>query len=163
MSSATSLLPRLCRTCGKSSRETVFPAMSKHLCTVCKDGARTARAGRIEARGPRVAEAVREDDGRCNEKHIRWIKRLPCAVRGHDCQGPVTAHHVRRNTDGGTGLKPSDKWTVPLCDGLHGAVEGHHQEGDRIGWLSFEAQYGVDLRALAIKLAAASPHLKGTN
>lgn len=155
------LLPRICRVCGRTSREAAFPPMSKHLCHACKAASRIARELRIEARGPRVAETVREDDGRCNEQHIRWIKRLPCAVRGHDCRGLVTAHHVRRNTDGGTGLKPSDKWTVPLCDGFHGAVEGHHQEGDRIGWISFEDKYGVDLRALAIKLAAASPYLKG--
>jgi hypothetical protein len=44
--------------------------------------------------------------------------------------------------------------------GGDGAVEGHHQEGDRIGWVSFERKYDTDLRALAIRLAEQSPHIK---
>lgn len=154
------LLPRLCRTCGKSSRETRFDPMSKHLCTACKDGARTARADRIEARGPRVAEAVREDDSRSNERHLAWIRRCPCAVRNADCEGPVVPHHVRRETDGGAGMKPSDRWAVPLC------AFGHHNGGPKsghvIGWETFELENKIDLRPLAIKLAAASPHLKSS-
>lgn len=152
--SVTAILPRLCRTCGKSSREVSFPTMSKHLCTACKDGARTARAERIEARGPRVADAVREDAG-SSPKHLAWIRRLPCAVRGSDCQGPVHAHHVRSAANSGTGMKPADRFTIPVC-------ARHHDEGHRTGWISFESKYGISLHNLATKLAAASPHLKGT-
>lgn len=150
----TALLPRLCRSCGKSSRETAFPTMSKHLCTTCKEASRTARADRIVARGPRVAETVREDAGDC-PKHLAWVRRLPCAVRGSDCQGPVHAHHVRDQSGGGTGLKPADRWAVPLCGG-----PGHHGELHQNGARTFEAKYQIDLRSLAVKLAAASPHIK---
>jgi hypothetical protein len=52
-------------------------------------------------------------------------------------------------------MKPADRFTIPVC--AH-----HHDTGHRIGWISFEAQYGIDLGALANRLAAASPHMKGT-
>lgn len=65
----------------------------------------------------------------------------------------IVAHHVRRNTDGGTSMKPSDRWAVPMCD-------CHHKEGDRIGWLTFEAKYDVDLRAQALRLSTIPPNLR---
>jgi hypothetical protein len=63
----------------------------------------------------------------------------------------VEAHHVRVGTDGGIGLKPSDWWCVPIC-------LQHHREHDALGWQSFEAKHGIDLRFLASDLAAKSPH-----
>lgn len=48
-------------------------------------------------------------------------------------------------------MKPSDLWTVPMCNSHH--VESH--EGER----TFEAKYKVDLRAIAATLAAASPYI----
>jgi hypothetical protein len=51
-------------------------------------------------------------------------------------------------------MKPPDRLTVPLC-------ATHHGEFDVIGVQTFEAQYSVDLRSLAGKLAALSPHLRG--
>jgi hypothetical protein len=51
------------------------------------------------------------------------------------------------------GLKPADRWAVPLC-GVH------HAGGHRTGWITFEAKYNVDLRWLAQELAAMSPHLR---
>lgn len=155
-------IQRFCKSCHRS--DVRFPSKTAPRCTSCANLHNGARAERLSIlRPPPIAGEPEQDpdpEGRLNPAHIKWIKSLSCAVKGHDCRGPVTAHHVRRNTDGGTALKPSDKWTVPLCDGIHGAVEGHHQEGDRIGWLSFEQQYNIDLRALAIRLAEASPHIQ---
>lgn len=63
------------------------------------------------------------------------------------------AAHVRRGTDGGSSLKPSDRWTFPCCD-------AHHREQHRIGEISFEAKYALDLKAIASMLAIMSPYLK---
>lgn len=145
---------KVCRGCNRSSREVRFDPMSKHRCTQCADDQRQRRAVRIEARGPRVAEAVRDPDPGENKKHLAWIRRQFCAVHGPDCRGPIEAHHVRRETDGGGSLLPSDRWAIPLCH-FH-----HLEDGHRHGWVTFEQKHGIDLRALAVRLAAASPHIK---
>ena len=56
------------------------------------------------------------------------------------------------NTDSGTSLKPSDIWTISLC-------EYHHREQHRIGELRFERKDSMDLVALAKEFAQRSPHL----
>lgn len=145
------VLPLLCRGCGKSSREVRFA--SKHECIECSGARKRDRADRIAARGPRLVSVREPDAGNC-PSHLAWIRKMPCAVRGHDCRGPVHAHHVRENSGGGTSMKPSDAWAVPLCG------EGHHAELHRIGAQSFAAKHDIDLRALAIRLASLSPHIK---
>jgi len=77
--------------------------------------------------------------------HLDFIRSLPCAVAGCT-NGPIEAAHVRRGTDGGTALKPSDIWTIPVC-------HFHHAEVHRIGEAAFARQTGIDLRALAAELA----------
>jgi hypothetical protein len=62
----------------------------------------------------------------------------------------IQAAHVRRNTDGGTALKPHDKWCVPLC-------MKHHSEQHRAD-LTFEAKHQIDTREKALEYAAKSPH-----
>jgi hypothetical protein len=49
------------------------------------------------------------------------------------------------------GIKPSDKWTVSLC-------QLHHQEQHQIGQRQFEERYQIDLAALAQEFARRSPH-----
>ena len=71
--------------------------------------------------------------------HLKWVREHACCVPG--CHGrPIEAAHVRTGTDGGTGQKPSDFWTVPLCGTVFGAgvAEGHHAEQHRIGEPAFE-------------------------
>jgi hypothetical protein len=63
---------------------------------------------------------------------------------------PIECAHVRTGTDGGAGLKPSDKWSVSLCT-------FHHREQHRIGEKAFEVRYSIDLRALAKEFARRSP------
>jgi hypothetical protein len=58
---------------------------------------------------------------------------------------------VRKGTDGGQGLKPSDRWAISLC-------REHHAEQHRIGETAFEKRYGFDLLALAQEFARRSPH-----
>ncbi len=50
-------------------------------------------------------------------------------------------------------MKPPDSACVPLCRACHGVL---HQIGQR----SFDAQHGIDLKALAAALWARSPHQK---
>lgn len=144
------VLPSLCRGCGKSSREVRFA--SKHECLACAGDRKQARAERIAARGPRLV-SVREPDPNSNPRHLAWIRSQPCAVLRLSCSKVMHAHHVRSAATAGTGMKPSDADTVPLCS-------THHDEFHRIGVISFRDKYGVDLRSLAIRLAAMSPHIK---
>lgn len=77
---------------------------------------------------------------------------MPCLLMSSECVGRTHAHHHRKGTDGGMGLKPSDRNAVNLC-------MRHHSEGHTIGWKAFEAKHKVDLGAEAIRLANLSPHL----
>ena len=60
-------------------------------------------------------------------KYLRWLPR-----EGHGrCEscgaqdGTVIAAHVRFGTDGGTGMKPSDYYTVALCARCHADQEAN--------------------------------------
>jgi hypothetical protein len=66
-------------------------------------------------------------------------------------QLPVECAHVRLGTDGGIGLKPSDCWSISLC-------QTHHAEQHRIGEAAFEVKHSLDLVAIAREFARASPH-----
>ena len=82
--------------------------------------------------------------------HRAWVRRHHCCVPG--CLiVPIECAHVRTGTDGGTGLKPSDRWSVSLCS-------AHHAQQHRLGERQFERRYRLDLRALAIAFALRSPH-----
>ena len=82
--------------------------------------------------------------------HRAWVRRHHCCVPGCLCI-PIECAHVRTGTNGGIGLKPSDRWTVSLCS-------AHHAEQHRIGERRFEQRYALDLLALAKSFAARSPH-----
>jgi hypothetical protein len=60
---------------------------------------------------------------------------------------------VRCGTDGGLGLKPSDKWTISLC-------QFHHLQQHEIGEPAFEARHDFDLIELAQEFARRSPFLR---
>lgn len=51
-----------------------------------------------------------------NKAHLQFVSSLPCVIcRKNECE----AAHIRKGTDGGIGLKPSDCYVVPLCRGCH--------------------------------------------
>ena len=94
-------------------------------------------------------QSGKKDAGKRSPAHRAW-------VRGHACSacGSTTAiecAHVREGTDGGIGMKPSDRWTVSLCRDCH--TEQH-----RIGEGPFERGAGINLKALAAEFFAKSPH-----
>jgi hypothetical protein len=84
--------------------------------------------------------------------HRAWVRRHRCSVRG--CRNlPIECAHVRNGTDGGLGLKPSDQWTISLC-------QFHHLEQHEIGEEPFELQYDLNLHELAREFARRSPYLQ---
>jgi hypothetical protein len=87
---------------------------------------------------------------RCCAAHRNWVRKHHCCVPG--CKRtPIECAHVRLGTDGGAGLKPSDRWAISLC--AH-----HHREQHSIGEASFEREHGIALKALAEEFARQSPH-----
>jgi hypothetical protein len=144
---------KVCRTCGRTSAQVSFPRLSTSTCTPCDSERKQARNSRISARGARVvpmlppSRSVKE-----NPKHLAWVRLQPCAVHQLFCDGPVQAHHVRSAGSAGTGCKPADSATVPLC-------AAHHAELHRNGAQTFDAEHGVCLRDLAKQMAERSPHV----
>lgn len=74
--------------------------------------------------------------------HFERLRASPCSVAKCLNSYRSLVHHERRGTGGGTGLKPPPQHCLPLCG-------FHHEEGHQIGWQTFEARYGVDLREVA--------------
>lgn len=84
--------------------------------------------------------------------HRAWVRRHHCCVSG--CASlEIECAHVRGGTDGGIGLKPSDRWCISLC-------RKHHAEQHRIGEAAFATQYDLDLIAIAEEFAKRSRHLR---
>lgn len=84
--------------------------------------------------------------------HLKWIRGHECAIASkHDCAGRIEAAHVRSGTDGGLGVKPSDYWTLPLCS------DAHRRQHD-IGEKQFEREFEINMKDIAKRFAAASPH-----
>lgn len=81
--------------------------------------------------------------------HLKWIRQQPCCVPGCEWRGIIHAHHIRTAANSGTGMKPPDRDTVPMCG-------PHHRHGHLVGWRTFEARSRIDLAALAKDYAALS-------
>lgn len=78
--------------------------------------------------------------------HLAWIRQQECCVPGCERRAPhavIEAAHIRRASNSGTGIKPSDRFCVPLC-------ADHHAESHR-GERTFERKYGIDLMAMAVE------------
>jgi hypothetical protein len=98
----------------------------------------------------RITRPRRVQENRSCPAHRAWVRRHHCVVPGCE-ELPIECAHVRSGTDGGTGLKPSDRWAVSLC-------RNHHAEQHRIGEIQFEARYGLELLEIAQEFARRSPH-----
>jgi hypothetical protein len=84
--------------------------------------------------------------------HLAFVRshECLCSTKAHLCTAPTEAAHVRIGTDGGTSMKPSDCFCVPLCS-------DHHREQHSIGEASFAAKYRLNLLAFASTLWRTSP------
>jgi hypothetical protein len=87
--------------------------------------------------------------------HQQWVRGFACVGCGQmpgDKANPIQAAHVRLGTNGGTALKPSDRWLVSLCTKCH--LFTQHAKGER----SFWARLNIDPKAKAEEFARKSPH-----
>ena len=83
-----------------------------------------------------------------SSSHLALIRRLPCLSCDTDPTGE--AAHLRSSGLGksitGVGIKPDDKWTLPLCHTCH--MRQHE-----IGETEFWAELGINPFLIAAKLA----------
>jgi hypothetical protein len=86
--------------------------------------------------------------------HLQFVRLHDCCASGKtpnmECAGRIEAAHVRTGTDGGTSMKPSDRYTIPLCS-------CHHHYQHQIGEAEFERKTGLKMRLIADALWANSP------
>ncbi len=54
-----------------------------------------------------------------SKKYLDFIKSKPCFL----CDEEAEPHHERRFADGGTALKPSDVYAVPVCRECHDKLQ----------------------------------------
>lgn len=92
----------------------------------------------------------RADQGRRSPAHRAWVRGFACSVPGCTAM-PIECAHVRVGTDGGVGMKPSDRWVISLC-------RDHHAEQHQRGEQSFEQAHRINMKALAREFFARSPH-----
>lgn len=86
-----------------------------------------------------------------SRSHLSYIRALPCVGCGRP--GPSEAAHIRKGTDGGMALRPSDRWTTPLCRICH---RRQHEVGEVV----FFGALGVDAHALAERLWRVSGNIE---
>lgn len=58
------------------------------------------------------------------QKKLAWIRKLECCMPHVQCTDTEAAH-VRTAVNSGTGCKPDDKYTIPLCSACH-AIQHQH-------------------------------------
>jgi hypothetical protein len=90
-----------------------------------------------------VARRKSKPDLRRWVHHLAFVRQLPCVACGK--APPSEAAHVRTGTDGGVGVKPGDRYAVPLCAACH--AKQH-----RIGELTFWSALRIDPINVALRL-----------
>lgn len=93
-----------------------------------------------------VLRPKREKNPRRQPEHLAFLRKLPCLACGKSA--PSEAAHIRLGTDGAMGVKPSDRFSVPLCPGPSGCHATQH----RIGEATFWSDAGLDPTPVAERL-----------
>ena len=94
-------------------------------------------------------ESGKKDAGKRSPAHRAWVRGHACCACGS--VSAIECAHVREGTDGGIGMKPSDRWTVSLCSECH---RKQHQLGEG----TFSRLHKINLKALAEEFFRKSPH-----
>ena len=98
-----------------------------------------------------VARPKPKPDLRRRAQHLAFMRQLSCVACGK--AAPSEAAHVRSGSDGATGMKPSDRHSVPLCSSCHAL---QHQFGE----LTFWSTLRIDPLNVAFSLWAVSGDMK---
>jgi hypothetical protein len=98
-----------------------------------------------------VARSKPAPNFRRRMQHLAFVRQLPCVACGK--AAPSDAAHVRTGTDGGLGMKPGDRYAVPLCTTCH--AKQH-----RIGELTFWSALRIDPLNVAMRLWTISADIK---
>jgi hypothetical protein len=94
-------------------------------------------------------QSGKKDAGKRSPGHRKWVRGHACCACGS--MTAIECAHVRGGTDGGMGIKPSDKWCISLCKTCH--TDQH-----RVGEEAFEFIHKIDMKALAAQFFRRSPH-----
>jgi hypothetical protein len=97
-----------------------------------------------------MARAKPKPDRRRRARHLAFVRQLACVACGK--AAPSEAAHVRSGSDGGAGMKPSDRYSVSLCASCH---ELQH----RFGELRFWTVLRIDPLNVALRLWTVSGDL----
>src|SRR5215510_6426898 len=84
---------------------------------------------------------------RSKATHLAFVRQLSCVACGK--AAPSEAAHVRTGTDSGVGMKPGDRYAVPLCSGCHARQH-------RVGELTFWSALRIDPYNVALRLWSVS-------
>lgn len=82
------------------------------------------------------------------KRHMARIAEMPCLV----CGRQATVHHVTASIHGGR-FSRSDMLVVPLCPVHHQVQHGPRESVEALGHGGFYRTYGIDLEAVAKRLA----------
>ena len=99
----------------------------------------------------RVARSKPKPEFRRRAQHLAFVRQLSCVACGK--AAPSEAAHVRSGTDGGAGIKPSDRYSISLCTSCH---ELQH----RFGELRFWSVLRIDPLNVALRLWTVSGDLE---
>jgi hypothetical protein len=94
-------------------------------------------------------DSGKKDVGKRSPAHRAFVRSHACSACGS--LTAIECAHVRVGTDGGTGFKPSDRWTISLCKDCHSR---QHQVGEK----AFEREAGINMKLLAEEFFKRSPH-----
>ena len=104
---------------------------------------------------PRIPRSVARGKPKPNlhrcVQHLGFIRQLSCVACGK--AAPSEAAHVRIGTDSGVGMKPGDRYAVPLCTTCH--AKQH-----RIGELTFWSALRIDPVNVALRLWTVSADIE---
>ena len=98
-----------------------------------------------------TARGKPKPDRRKRARHLAFVRQLACVACGK--AAPSEAAHVRAGSDGGAGMKPSDRYSVSLCTSCH---ELQH----RFGELTFWSVLRIDPLNVALRLWTVSGDLE---
>lgn len=96
-------------------------------------------AGALFKRAAIAPRRVLKSRARCRDAaHLEAIRQCPCLACGRDPAG-IAAHvrlplYDKDKPITGTGLKPDDRWSLPLCAPCH---IDQHAIGERTFWEGF--------------------------